>query len=85
MYIYSEKTKKRYDTVDECLAAEKEFDEAEIKKQEEAEAKERQREARGREVKEAYDLMIKAENRYYDLVKQYNKDYNSLFSSLWFI
>lgn len=85
MYIYSEKTKKRYDTVDECLAAEREFDEAEIKKQEEAEAKERQREARGREVKEAYDLMVKAENRYYDLVKQYNKDYNSLFSSLWFI
>ena len=36
MKILSEKTNKYYATVDECLAAEKAFDEAEAKKQAEA-------------------------------------------------
>lgn len=57
MIIYSEKTEQRYDSVDDCLKAEKEFDELQRQKEIEQEKKEER-------IREAYDNAIKAFDEY---------------------
>ena len=54
MYIYSEKTKKCYDTVDECVEAEAEFDRVEDEKKKEKERLSTERKGRAKEVEDAF-------------------------------
>lgn len=75
MYIYSEKTKKRYDTVEECVNAEKEYDEALAEEQAKKEKLVTERKERAKEVEES----IKKTN---DLIKAFINDYGSFHTTL---
>ena len=88
MKILSEKTNKWYTTVDECIAAEKAFDEAVAKEKAEKEkalaekkAKEEklgaERKARANEIEEAYKASCEAYKHYQDLLNAFVKDYGS--------
>lgn len=82
MKILSEKTGKTYATVDECIAAEKEFDdalEAEKKKKEELASN---RKARATEVEEAYKAISVAKKNYYKVLQNFIKDYGSFHMTL---
>ena len=82
MKILSEKTGKTYATVDECMAAEKEFDEAfeaEKKKKEELASN---RKARATEVEEAYKAISVAKKNYYKVLQNFIKDYGSFHMTL---
>lgn len=82
MKIISEKTGKTYATVDECMAAEKEFDEAleaEKKKKEELASN---RKARATEVEEAYKAISAAKKNYYKVLQNFIKDYGSFHMTL---
>lgn len=70
MYIYSEKTKKRYGTVEECVKAEEEFDKAIAEEKEKKERLANERKERAKEVEEAF----KNAN---DLLNKFIKDYGS--------
>ncbi len=70
MYIYSEKTKKRYDTVEECVKAEEEFDKAVAEEKEKKERLANERKERAKEVEDAF----KNAN---DLLNKFIKDYGS--------
>lgn len=75
MKIYSEKTKLEYKTVEECLAAEAEYD----KEQEELKAKREaaiaEKKVRATEVEEAYKAATEAGAKYYELRDKFVKDY----------
>jgi hypothetical protein len=75
MKSYSEKTKRLYDTPEECLAAEEEFDKklalAEAQKKELAET----RASRAQEVKDAFQELLEADKKYQELLKKFSKDY----------
>lgn len=77
MIIISEKTGKEYETIDECLADEKKFDEEvalkEAKKQELANA----RKERAKEVEDAYKKRIEADKNYRLLLNKFIDDYGS--------
>ena len=77
MIIISEKTGKEYETIDECLADEKKFDEKvalkEAKKQELANA----RKERAKEVEDAYKKRIEADKNYRSLLNKFIDDYGS--------
>lgn len=70
MYIYSEKTKKRYDTVEECINAEKAYDEALVEEKEKKEKLANERKERAKEVEDAFKVA-------YDLLDKFTKDYKS--------
>lgn len=70
MYIYSEKTKKRYDTVEECVEAEKEYDKAVAEEQAKKDKLATERKERAKEVEDSF----KKAN---DLLKTFIKDYGS--------
>ena len=75
MIIYSDKTKQKYSTVEECEKAEQEYDAAlalkEQKKKELVEAKK----ARANEVVEAYKAVKDAERAYIEKRNAFVKDY----------
>ena len=88
MKIYSEKTNKEYATVEDCLAAEKEYDDAiAAKKAEEekalAEAKAKReelataRKERATEVEDAYKAVLEAQKVYRQKLDAFVKDYGS--------
>ena len=77
MKILSEKTNKYYATVDECLAAEKAFDEAEAKKKAEAQKLNATRKERANEVETAYNVSLEANKHYHELLDAFVKDYGS--------
>jgi hypothetical protein len=77
MKILSEKTNKYYATVDECLAAEKAFDEAAAKKKAEEEKLNATRKERANEVENAYKASIEANKHYRELLDAFIKDYGS--------
>ena len=77
MKILSEKTKKEYATVEECLADEAKYDEMIAKKKEEAERKATERKERAKEVEEAYLVAKEAERKYVELRNKFVKDYGS--------
>ena len=88
MKIYSEKTNKEYASVDECLAAEKEFDEAIAKKKAEEEkalvtrkAKQEAlaatRKDRAAEVEEKYKAVLEAKKAYREALDAFVRDYGS--------
>ena len=77
MRIFSEKTNKEYKTVEDCLKAEKEFDEAlaleKAKKQKLAEDKK----ARATEVEEAWKAVREANKKYVELKNKFINDYGA--------
>ena len=77
MRIISEKTKKEYATVEECLTAEAEYDEMVAKKREEAAKKAEERKNRAKEVEDAYKAVRDAEKRYVELRNQFVRDYGA--------
>lgn len=77
MKILSEKTNKYYATIDECLAAEKAFDEAAAKKKAEEEKLNATRKERANEVENAYKASIEANKHYRELLDAFVKDYGS--------
>ena len=93
MVIYSEKLNKKFETVDECVKAEKEYDEkvaaekaAKEKALAEAKAKEDElvtkRKSRAIEVEAAYKASVEANKHYRDLLKKFVKDYGSFHMTL---
>lgn len=75
MYIWSEKTKKRYETVEECLDAEKAYDEAlEIEKERKSKLAD-ERKARAKEIEEASKHLN-------ELIDKFISDYGSYHLSL---
>lgn len=82
MRIISEKTNKEYSTVDECLAAEKEFDEAiEAEKARKAALAEK-RADRAKEVEQAYRKVVEAQKEYHKVLASFCKDYGAFHLTL---
>ena len=86
--VYSDKTRKYYDTLEEANAAEREAIEAENRKkmemekkqQEEKEKREKlaaERKARANEVDEARKAMVTAQNKYKEVLEAFCKDFGS--------
>lgn len=77
MYVYSEKTNKKYSSVDECIADEKAFDEALAREKAEKEQLASKRAERAKEVEDAYQKIIEAKNVYDKLLDKFVEDYGS--------
>lgn len=77
MRFYSDVTKKFYDSTNECLKAEKEFEEAEKKRLAEEQKKKDQREARMKEIEDLHNANMAAQKRENELLKAYLNDYGS--------
>jgi hypothetical protein len=80
--IYSDKTKKSYDTMEKAIAAEEEYDAAQAKAKEEKQKLADEKNNRKAELKAAEQAVIdankalaEARNRYSVLIQQYTKDY----------
>jgi uncharacterized protein YgiB involved in biofilm formation len=77
MKIFSEKTNKYYSTVDECVEAEKKYDEEvaakEAKKKELSDA----RKNRAKEVEDAYKARLEADKIYQEKLNKFIEDYGS--------
>ena len=76
MKIISEKTNKTYATVEECLAAEKEYDEKIAAAKARQERLEKNKQLRYDELEAAHNKYIEAYKYYKDILKEYLKDYN---------
>jgi len=77
MKIYSEKTKKEYLTVDECLAAEEEFDKQAALEKEKKEKIAAERKERAAEVEEAFKAIQEAKKAYDKKLEAFIKDYGN--------
>ena len=75
VYIYSEKTKKKYDSVEDCLQAEKEYEEKLLKEKEEKEKLTAERKTRAKEVEDAFKTA-------YGLLDDFVKDYGNFHFTL---
>lgn len=75
MIIYSELTGKQYNTVEECVEAEKRLKE-QIQKEKEARRKER--EQLKSDIEEVYKSMVNSWIKYVDLLERANYDVSSL-------
>lgn len=78
MVIYSEKTKKEYKSVDECVAAESTYDKKQEEKRLEAIRKAGKKNDREKAIREAYDKVEQATKDYYKLLDEYYKDYGKV-------
>ena len=78
MVIYSEKTKKEYKSVDECVAAESEYDKKQAEKRLEAIRKASEKNDREKIIREAYNKVEQATKDYYKLLDEYYKDYGKV-------
>lgn len=78
MVIYSEKTKKEYKSVDECVAAEAEYDKKQEEKRLEAIRKASEKNDREKIIREAYNKVEQATKDYYKLLDEYYKDYGKV-------
>lgn len=76
MIIRSEKTGKEYATVDECLAAEKKYDEAIAARKKQEKLREEAKEAKRIEVKTAKEKYYAARQEYIDKLDEFNKEYS---------
>ena len=77
MKILSEKTHKEYATVEECIAAEKEYDEALVAEKAKKEELAAIRKERAAEVEEAYKAILEASKHYREVLNAFVKDYGS--------
>lgn len=82
MKILSEKTHKEYATVEECLAAEKEYDEALAAEKQKKEELANARKARANEIEEAYKAILEARKHYDELLDKFVEDYGSFHMTL---
>ena len=82
MKFYSEKTRKYYDTQDECVDAETKFDEAVALEKAKKDELVAARKARASEVEQAYKAVLEAQKKYRDLLKSFCKDYGSFHMTL---
>lgn len=76
MIIRSEKTGKEYATVDECLAAEKKYDEAISAQEKQKKLREEAKEAKRLEVKTAKEKYYAARQEYIDKLDEFNREYS---------
>ena len=76
MIIRSEKTGKEYATVDECLAAEKKYDEAVSAQEKQKKLREEAKEAKRLEVKAAKEKYYSARQEYIDKLDEFNREYS---------
>lgn len=79
MKIISEKTNQTYNSVEECLMAEKRFDDAQAAKKVEEERKKSERDKRRQEIKNLGTAIEKMRAEYVEKVSRYEKDYNCYF------
>lgn len=79
MKIISEKTNQTYNSVEECLMAEKRFDDAQAAKKAEEDRKKGERDKRRQEIKAMGRAIEKMRNEYIEKVHNYEKDYNCYF------
>ena len=77
MVIYSEKLNKKFETVDECVKAEQEY-EAKIA----AEKAANDRKTRATEVEDAYKAVVEAQKVYREKLNAFIKDYGSFHMTL---
>ena len=82
MRIISDLTRKEYATVEECLAAEKEYNDALARKEEEKKQLSAERADRAKEIENARDEMFKAQKHYGELVNKFVNDYGYYHSSI---
>lgn len=82
MRILSEKTGKEYQTVEECIAAEKEFDEAVAAEKARKENLAKERKERANEVEEAYKAVLEAQKAYKAKLDAFVKDYHSFHTTI---
>ena len=82
MKIYSEKTNQEYTTVDECLAAEKEYDAKIAAEKAEKEKLAAVRKERATEVEDAYKAILDAQKVYKEKLDAFVKDYGSFHMSI---
>ena len=86
MKYFSEITKEFYPSAEECLAAEAKVNEQRRQEQEKFAEYTRIREAKLKEVNEAYEAYKEARMNYISLKEAYDKEYGDKrsFSCLWF-
>ena len=77
MKILSEKTNKEYASVEECLAAEEEFDKQVALEKAKKEELANTRKDRAKEVEDAYLAIIEAQKHFRKLLDAFTKDYGS--------
>lgn len=85
MKIFSELTNKYYSTVEECLNAEKKYNEEKDKELEEKRAREEERKAMETYVNDCHKKLVDAQNLYIKAKQDYLKKYggyDSLFKIL---
>ena len=82
MKILSEKTNKEYASVEECLAAEKEFDKQVALEKAKKEELANIRKDRAKEVEDAYKAILEAKKHYNELLNNFVKDYGSFHMTL---
>ena len=75
MIIYSEKTNKNYNTVEECLLAEEEYDILKAKEAEEEERRLLEQKTMMAELKQAHEELRKASERFIALRVAYINKY----------
>lgn len=77
MKIFSEKTNKYYNTVEECLGAEKEYDEAVLEAENKKKELAENRKNRAKEVEDAYKARLEADKVFKDKLNKFVDDYGS--------
>ena len=93
MKIYSEKTNKEYKSVEECLEAEKAFDEAEAKRKAEEEAKQKalavkreaanaERKAAAEDVEAKRKAAVEAQKEYREALSKFCSKYGAYHYSI---
>ena len=87
MRIFSDITGKEYKTVEECLAAEKEFEEKLAAKRAQQKLLKEQKDERLNEIKEAYKNYVELSKKYREdyhepVIFAYNKSFDDWFSKI---
>ena len=82
MKIYSEKTNQEYQSVEECLNAEAEYDKALAEQKAKEEQLTATRKARATEVEKAYKAILDAQKNYNEKLNAFIKDYGSFHMTL---
>lgn len=75
MLYVNQYTGKKYDTIAECEASEKEYEAEVARKKEEAEKKKAEKKTRADEVSSAFKAYKEAEKTYIELRNEFIKDY----------
>lgn len=77
MIIYSEKTGKKYDTLNECIEAEEQYDKIIAQRVKQKELKKEKQEQEKKELDELLDKYTTARDKYYSALDEYRKKYKS--------